>query len=250
MREEIKLLQEWMDNTGNIVVLTGPALSAESGVLDYRRMEEGYGATYKFPPEAILSRPFFERKPALFFDYYRERILAPLMTAEPTAAHEKLAELEAAEKLRAVITANIDGLHQDAGSRKVIELMGSVMRVDCPRCEQRLSALELYERPGVPYCDVDMCGGVMTPDVRLYGDAIDNDVLGNAIYYALTAKLFIVVGTSLLDYPAAAVVHHYTDSKLVLINETESPFDDRANLIIRAPASEVFAQLQVNPTVY
>ncbi len=248
MRDEIKLLQEWIDNTGNIVVFTGPGLSAECGVPNFRRMEEGYTSLYKHPPEAILSRPYFERKPALFFSYYRERILAPLMTAEPNAAHQKLAELEAAEKMRALITANIDGLHQDAGSRKVFELQGSVMRVDCPRCERRLSALELYEHPGVPYCDVDMCGGVMTPDIHLYGDAINPDLLGNAIYYALSAKLFIVIGSSLLEYPAAAVVHHYTDNKLVLINEEEHPFDERANLIIRAPASEVFSALKVNPT--
>jgi len=247
MDTNIEILQEWIDNTSNIVFFSGPGLSIESGLPDFRCMEEDQLQKYEYPPEAILSRLFFERKPEPFFRFYRERILAPLLTAEPNAAHRKLAELETADKLRMIITQNMDDLHQEAGSRKVLELYGSVMRNDCPRCERRLSTLDLLEHPGVPYCDVDMCGGVITPQVHLYGDALNNDLLTNAVYYALSANLFIVAGTSMLENPAASILYHYSGKKLVLINETPTPLDGRANLIIRAPVSEVLAQIKVNP---
>lgn len=248
MTQAIETLQNWMDDTGNIVFYSGFGLSREGGVSDYRRMEENHFETYKYPVETILTRPFFERKPELFFQYYRNRVLAPLLTAEPTAAHKKLVELEQADKLRMIITQNFDELHQEAGSRKILELYGSVMRNNCPRCERFLSALDIYERSTAPTCDVDMCGGVITPDIFLYGDALNQDILSNAIYYALTANLLIVAGTSLTEFPAASIVHHYTGNKLVLINEEEGPLDHRANLIIRAPVSEVMEQLTVNPT--
>lgn len=247
MGTNIEMLQEWIDETGNIVFFSGAGLSVESGIPDFRRMEEEQLQKYEYPPEAILSRLFFERKPDPFFRFYRERILAPLVTAEPNAAHRKLAELEAANKLRMIITQNIDDLHQEAGNRKVMELYGSVMRNDCPRCERRLSTLELLEHPGVPYCDVDMCGGVIAPEVHLYGDAFPKDLLTEATYYVLTANLFIVAGTSMLEQPAASILYHYAGKKMVLINETPTPLDGRANLIIRAPVSEVLAQIKVNP---
>ena len=190
---------------------------------------------FRFPPEAILSRAFFNRKPAQFFDFYRERILAPLVTAEPNAAHRKLAEMEAAGKLRTIITQNMDDLHQEAGNRKVLELCGSVMRNNCPRCEQRISTLDILERPVVPYCDVDMCGAVMTPDIVLYGDALNEELVTNALYFVLSSNVFLVLGTNLSTYPAASIVHHYSGKKLVLINQEEHPLDSMANLVIRAP---------------
>lgn len=248
MTQAIETLQNWMNDTGNIVFYSGFGVSHESGIPDYRRMEPNHFETYKYPVETILSRPFFERKAEVFFQYYRNRVLAPLLTADPNPTHQKLVELEKADKLRMLITQNIDELHQEAGSRKILELYGSVMRNNCPRCERFLSALDIYERSTAPTCDVDMCGGMITPDIFLYGDALNPDILTNAIYYALTANLFIVAGTSLAEYPAASIVHHYTGNKLVLINEEEGPLDHRANLVIRAPVSEVMAQLTVNPT--
>lgn len=248
MTQAIETLQKWIDDTGNIVFYSGFGVSGASGIPDFRRMEDNHFETYRYPVEVILTRPFFERKPELFFQYYRNRVLAPLLTADPNAAHQKLVELEKADKLRMLITQNIDELHQEAGSRKLLELYGSVMRNNCPRCERFLSALDIYERPTAPMCDVDMCGGVITPEIFLYGDALNPDILANAIYYALTANVFIVAGTSLTEYPAASIVHHYTGNKLVLINEEEGPLDHRANLIIRAPIDEVMAQLVVNPT--
>ena len=248
MQEAIKTLQEWIDNTGNIVCYSGLGTSIESGVLDYRLMEPDHFQTHKHPPEMILSRPYFERKPELFFKYYCEKVLAPLLTAEPTATHHKLVELERADKLRMVITSNFDELHKEAGSKKLIELHGSVMRNNCLRCERFLSALDIYERPELTKCDVDMCGGIITPEILLYGDTIAPELLANAIYFALTANVFIVAGASLTEYPTAAIVHYYMGNKLVLIGEEESVLDDRANLVIRAPVQEVFAQLVVNPT--
>lgn len=247
MRNEIKILQDWVDDTANIVVFSGAALSRESGVPDYLQMEEGYFNQHRYPPQAIMSRPFFERKPGPFFQFYRERILAPLLTAEPNAAHQMLAELERADKLRMILTQNFDGLHQDAGNRKVLELCGSVMRNDCPRCEQRISTLDLYEHPSIPYCDVDMCGGVFTPDIMLYGDPIPPELFSQAVYFTLTANLLLVLGTSLLDYPAAGVLHHYDGKKLVLISEQTCPLEARANLVIHAPIAEVLAQLRISP---
>jgi NAD-dependent deacetylase len=245
MSHEIETLQQWVDESRSIVFYSGPGVSHASGIPDFRKMEEDHLEKYKFPPEALLSRAFFERKPEQFFRFYKERIIAPLLTAEPNAAHHKLAELEAAGKLRTIITENMDDLHQEAGSKKVIELHGSVMRNDCPRCERRISTLDLYEHPSIPYCDVDMCGGIMSPDITLYGDGIDKDKMTNAIFYVLTANVLIIAGTSLVDYPAAGILHHYSGKKMVIINEKETPLDSRADLIIHAPIAEVMGKLIV-----
>lgn len=245
MSAKIETLQEWINESSNIVFFSGPGVSKESGIPDFRRMDDQYFRKYEYPPEAILSRPFLERRPAPFFQFYRDKILSPLLTVEPNATHRKLVELETAGKLRMIITQNMDDLHQEAGSRKVIELCGSVMRNNCPRCERRLSALEIFEHPSIPYCDADMCGGVMWPDIFLYGDALNAELMTNAIYHVLSADLLIVAGTSILDYPAAGIVYYYMRKKMVLINELPSAMDFRANLVINAPISEVMGQLTV-----
>ncbi len=250
MTDALQTLQTWLDGTSNVVFYSGFGLSAESGVSDYRKMKPDHFDKYRFPVEAIWSRAFFERKPEFFFEYYRNEVLAPLLTAEPNPAHLKLVEMSKANKLRMLITENIDELHQEAGTKKLIELHGSVMRNNCPRCERFMSALDIYERTTAPICDVDMCGGMLTPEIHLYGDALDLDMMLNAVYFALTAQVFIVAGTSLSSLPVASIVHHYTGNKLVLINETEDVLDSRADLVIRAPVQDVMAQLQVNPTKY
>jgi NAD-dependent deacetylase len=248
MTTNIETLQEWIDESSNIVFFSGPGMSMESGIPDFRHIDEQYFRKYDFPPDAILSRPFLERKPAQFFQFYRDKILSPLTSVEPNAAHQKLVELEAAGKLRMIITQNMDDLHQEAGSRKVLELFGSVMRNNCPRCERRLSALDILEHPSIPYCDADMCGGVIWPEIFLYGDALNEELMTNAIYNILSADLFIVAGTSLLDYPAAGFIYYYMRKKMVLINENPTAMDFRANLVIHAPISDVMSKIQVSVT--
>ena len=246
MDQNIAILQEWIDECDSIVFFSGAAMSWESGIPDFRSIDEHYFKTYDYPPDTILSRPFLERKPKQFFDFYRARILEPLMTAEPNAAHFKVAELEQAGKLRTVITQNIDELHHEAGSRKLLEISGSITRNHCPLCEQRLSAFDLYHHPGIPYCDVDMCGAVISPDIVLYGDPLHPDLMSDAIYNILMADLFIVAGASLVSHPAAGFVHYYARKKMVLINEQPSAMEDRADLVIHAPIREVMGQLTVS----
>lgn len=247
MDDQIKILQDWVDSSSNIVCFSGKGLSQESGVPDFFQTDERYYKIYDFPPEAIWSRGFIEHRVLPFFRFYRERVLAPLVEAEPSAAHGKLAELESAGKLRAILTQNMDNLHQESGSRKVLELFGSVMRNKCPLCEQRLPALDILERGGVPYCPEDMCGGVISPQVVLYGDALDHELVSDGIFQILSADMVIVAGCSLTDYPAAAFVHYFYKKKLVLLGDAVSTADVRANLIVRGSVSEILDQIKVNP---
>lgn len=245
MDEKIQTLQQWVDESSRIVFFSGPGMSVESGVPDFRSMDELYFEKYAYPPETILSRSFLERKPAEFFQFYRERILAPLTSAEPNAAHLKLAEMESSGKLLRIITQNMDELHQEAGSRKVLELHGSVMRNNCPRCERRVTVYDIYQHPGIPYCDVDMCGAFMTPEVVLYGDALDHELVTQAILDMQMCDLLIIAGTSLSEYPAAGIIFPYWRKKMVLINEKENTIDYRADLVIRAPICDVMSQIGV-----
>jgi NAD-dependent deacetylase len=246
MDDQIKILQDWVDSSSNIVFFSGGGLSRESGVPNFFQTDEQYYKTYDFPPEAIWSRGFLEHRIPPFFRFYRERVLAPLVEAEPNAAHWKLAELEGAGKLRAILTQNMDNLHQEAGSRKVLELLGSVIRNKCPLCEQRLPALDILERGGVPYCPEDMCGGVISPQVTLYGDALDPELVSDGIFQVLSADMVIVAGCSLTDYPAAAFVHYFYKKKLVLLGDALSPADGRAHLIVRGQVSEILNQITVH----
>ncbi len=247
MDAAIKTFQEWIDESNSITFFSGMGVSLDSGIPDFRKMEDGHMATYGVPPETIFTRDYFERRPGPFFRYYRDKMLGPLLTAEPNATHHKLLELEAAGKLRMILTQNMDDLHQEAGSKKVIELYGSVMRNDCHHCERRYATLDIYEKPGIPYCDVDMCGKVIGPDIILYGDPLPTERMADAIYHAMCGDMLIVAGTSLQEYPAAAIVHYYMGKKMVLINPEPTPLDSRADLLIHAPIHEVMSQIKISP---
>lgn len=246
MNRKIKKLQKWIDESSSIVFYSGFGMSKESGVPNFRDMERRFLDKYNLPPAAILSRAFFQRKPEIFFEFYREMVLAPLMEVEPNAAHYKLAELEKAGKLRRIITENIDGLHHEAGSTKITEIYGSVSKNYCKLCEERrFTVMEIYEREGVPYCDVDMCGEIMKPDIVLFGDAINEELLTRSMFDMVNADLLIVAGTSMLDQPAAGLIYLYNRNKMVLINEQRTAINKRANLLFHEPISEVLAQIEV-----
>lgn len=247
MDEKTATLQQWVNESNSIVFFSGPGVSEESGIPDFRRAGEDHFEKYQYPPETILTRTFFERKPEEFFQYYRERMLEPLTKAEPNATHNKLAELHAAGKLRRIITSNMDELHQEAGCRNVFEIYGSMMRTPCPKseCERRITVYDVFTHPGIPYCDVDMCGAVMTPEIHLYGDGLDKELMTQAVFDILMCDLLIVAGTSLTDYPAAALVYYYWKKKMVLLNEKDHPSDTRADLVIHAPVSEIMGQILI-----
>lgn len=247
MQPEREQLQQWLDEAENTVFFSGMGVSMDSGVPDFRRMDSAHMQTYGYPPEALLSRAFYERRPGPFFRWYRDKVLTPLLTAEPNSTHHKLLELEHAGRLRMILTANMDNLHQDAGSKKVIELCGNVMRNYCQYCEHRFTALDILEMPGIPYCYVDMCGQVIAPEIFLYGDPLNKDLLTDAVYHIVSSDLFILAGTGLLDYPAAALAHLYHGKRMVLINPEATPLEERADLVIHAPIREVMAGVRVKP---
>lgn len=247
MTDDIRTLEEWINDTPNTVFYSGAGVSAESGVPDYRHYHPEELNDPNFPPEAIFSRIFFQRKPFQFFNHYRKAVIAPLLTAEPNDCHKKVAEMEEKGHLRCLITQNTDNLHQEAGSKKVLELYGNVMRNNCPLkdCDHRLATLDLYNKQGVPYCDVDMCGAVMTPDIFLYGDLLDPDMMLDAAAHILMCRMLIIAGTDLHDDVGAGILNLYDGKRLVIISPKESPYDKKANLIIRANVSEVMAKLNI-----
>lgn len=238
MEEELKTLQRWVDESSRIVFFGGAGVSTESGIPDFRSVDGLYHQHYSEPPETILSHSYFVNNPEGFFRFYRDKMLFP--DAKPNAAHRKLAELEQAGKLTAVVTQNIDGLHQKAGSKRVYELHGAVSRNYCERCHKFYSLEEVMKTTGVPRCD---CGGIIKPDVVLYEEGLDQDVLEGAIHAIAAADVLIVGGTSLTVYPAAGLIRYYRGSKLVLINRDETPYDREADLVIRDPIGAVFAQI-------
>ena len=215
-------------------------MSCDQFLLDvYKRQVDGlYHQQFDYPPETILSHTFFYQHPDYFYRFYRQKMLP--LEAQPNAAHKKLAELEQAGKLRAVITQNIDGLHQKAGSRNVLELHGSIWRNYCTRCGKFYPPEFIRDCAGVPRCD---CGGVVKPDVVLYEEGLSEDVLHRAVHAISEADVLIVGGTSLTVYPAAGLIRYYRGSKLVLINRDETPYDTAADLVLRDPIGQVFAQL-------
>ena len=198
------------------------------------------GFTYKYPPEMIVSHTFYEECPEEFFDFYKKRML--FMNAQPNAAHKKLAQLEKAGKLKAVITQNIDGLHQAAGSKNVLELHGSVLRNYCESCGKSFPVKYVLEADGVPHCDA--CGGRVKPDVVLYEENLDMDVMEAAVNYISRADMLIIGGTSLVVYPAAGLLRYYQGHKLVLVNKSNTSYDSRADLVINENIGEVFSQIQ------
>jgi NAD-dependent deacetylase len=240
MEEEVKTLQKWVDESRRIVFFGGAGVSTESNIPDFRSVDGLYNQKYDEPPETILSHSYFVRKPQEFFRFYRDKML--YLDAQPNAAHKKLAQLEKAGKLTAVVTQNIDGLHQKAGSKAVYELHGSVLRNYCTRCGNSYPVEEIKNSDGIPRCP---CGGIIKPDVVLYEESLDDDTVSGAIHHIRQADLLIVGGTSLAVYPAAGLINYYRGSRLVLINLQPTPYDSRADLIITGKIGEVFSQIEV-----
>ena len=237
MTPEIETLRKWVEESGSIVFFGGAGVSTESGIPDFRGTGGLYHQQYAYPPETILSHTFFERNPEEFFRFYRDKML--FLDAQPNAAHRKLAEWEAAGKLQAVITQNIDGLHQKAGSRRVLELHGSVLRNHCQTCGTFYGVEAITDSTGVPRC---RCGGIIKPDVVLYEEGLDEEVLMAAVSAIRHAEVLIIGGTSLTVYPAAGLVRYYRGNKLVVINKTELPGTE-ADLTICGPIGQVMSQL-------
>ena len=221
------LLQHWINDSRSIVFFGGAGVSTESGIPDFRSTDGLYHQSYAYPPETILSHSFFERNPEEFYRFYREKMLMP--DAAPNPAHLKLAELEQAGRLSAIVTQNIDGLHQKAGSRAVYELHGSVHRYTCRSCGRRYTLEDIRKTSGIPTC---ACGGIIKPDVVLYGEPLDEDTVSEAIQAIEQADMLIVGGTSLSVYPAAGLLRYYRGGRLVLINRDPTPYDERADLLI------------------
>lgn len=236
---EIEFLQELTDKAENIVFFGGAGVSTESGIPDFRSVDGLYNQTYQYPPETILSHQFFINNTEEFYRFYRKKIL--YLEAKPNDAHIKLAELEAKGKLKAVITQNIDGLHQLAGSEKVLELHGSVHRNYCMDCHQFYPVQMIKDSQGVPKCS---CGGTIKPDVVLYGEGLNSEVMNQSVAAIATADVLIIGGTSLGVYPAAGLIDYYRGRNLVLVNKSETPMDSRANLIIKGSIGKVFKHLK------
>ncbi len=243
MDESIRKLQDWIDESQNIVFFGGAGVSTESGIPDFRSTDGLYHQQYDYPPETILSHTFFEKNPAEFYRFYRDKMI--VQGAKPNAAHLKLAELERAGKLKAVVTQNIDSLHQAAGSKVVYELHGSTLRNYCARCRKKYPLSFIVESTGVPHCTEPNCGGIVRPDVVLYEEGLDQDVIEGAVAAIRRADMLIIGGTSLVVYPAAGLINYYAGKKLVLINKSPTGMDYRADLAISAPIGEVFSQITV-----
>lgn len=230
---------DMVQHSDNIVFFGGAGVSTESGIPDFRSVDGLYNQKYKYPPETILSHSFYVSQPEEFYRFYRDKMLC--LDAQPNAAHIKLAELEQAGKLKAIVTQNIDGLHQKAGSKNVLELHGSVHRNFCQRCHKFFDAEYMLHSEGVPKCDA--CGGPIKPDVVLYEEGLDNDVIEQSLYYISHADMLIIGGTSLVVYPAAGLVRYYGGHKLILINKSATDMDKSADLVINEPIGEVFSRI-------
>ena len=234
---EIETLKTWIEASDNIVFFGGAGVSTESGIPDFRSTDGLYHQKFEYPPETILSHTFFYQHTEYFYRFYREKMLP--LEAEPNAAHRALAALERAGKLRAIVTQNIDGLHQKAGSKNVYELHGSIWRNYCTKCGKSYSAEFIRNSGGVPHC---ACGGLIKPDVVLYEEGLDEKTIRGAVRAIAEADVLIVGGTSLTVYPAAGLIRYYGGNRLVLINRDETPYDGYANLIFREPIGQVLGQ--------
>ncbi|MDY4817356.1 MAG: NAD-dependent protein deacylase [Lachnospiraceae bacterium] len=238
MADEMELLKEWIKTSKNIVFFGGAGVSTESNIPDFRSTDGLYNQEYAYPPETILSHSFYKKKPEEFFRFYRNKMMFP--NAQPNAAHKALARLEQQGKLKAVITQNIDGLHQKAGSREVLELHGSVLRNYCERCGRFYSLEDLMEKKElVPKCN---CGGIIKPDVVLYEESLNQKTLEQSVRYISQADMLIVGGTSLTVYPAAGLIDYYRGNKLVLINMAATVRDGMADLIIKRKIGEALSE--------
>lgn len=238
MTDAVGTLKTWLAESRSIVFFGGAGVSTESGIPDFRSVDGLYNLKYDEPPEEIISHSYFLRWPEKFYRFYKEKMLYP--NAEPNDCHRALAKLEQQGKLSAVLTQNIDGLHQKAGSKNVIELHGTTLRNFCMKCGKAFSVEDVLKADGVPKCD--KCGGTVKPDVVLYEESLHDGDMDAAIHYIRKADMFIIGGTSLTVYPAAGLVNYYRGDKLVLINKSETPYDSYANLVIHDSIGKVFSQ--------
>ncbi len=240
MTSEQYTLQKWIHETDNLVFLTGPDFSKTAGFPDYLQMEEGFLDTYQFPPSEILSLTFLKRNPFLFYRFFRERMLQPMLDAQPSAAHDFLARLEEDGKLKALLTVNIDGIHQEAGNRNVLELAGTMMRNWCARCEKYLDFSYILDSPTpVAYCNVDMCGDYVRPDIVLRQEPYNLELLQQAMEAVRQADVLVIDGSALDRFPAANLMQVYQGHKLILMNTAPMVFDARAGLVIRGDVAEL-----------
>ena len=237
----ISELQKIIDDTDNIVFFGGAGVSTESGIPDFRSVDGLYNQKYKYPPETIVGHSFFMNHTKEFYDFYRDKLI--IHGVKPNKAHIALAELEKKGKLKAIVTQNIDGLHQAAGSKKVFELHGSIQRNYCMKCHKFYAGTDFIENcSGVPKCE---CGGIIKPDVVLYEEMLDDDCIAGAVKYISEADVLIIGGTSLVVYPAAGLINYFHGSKLVLINKAATSADREADLVIREPIGEVLGSLTI-----
>ena len=236
--DQMEQLKQWVSESSRIVFFGGAGVSTESGIPDFRSVDGLYNQKFEYPPETIISHSFYRSKPAYFYNFYREKMLP--LGFEPNVTHKVLARWEEEGKLLAVVTQNIDGLHQKAGSRRVYELHGSVLRNYCVRCGKFHTAEFIRDTEGVPRCG---CGGTVKPDVVLYEESLKGSVIEGSVDAIMDADLLIVAGTSLTVYPAAGLINYYRGKRLVLINRDETPYDDRADLVIHDTLGNVFSQL-------
>ncbi len=235
---KLKTLKTWIDQSNKIVFFGGAGVSTESGIPDFRSVDGLYSQKFEYPPEQIISHSFYEHKPEYFFRFYREKMLP--LGFEPNITHRKLAQWEQEGKLLGVVTQNIDGLHQKAGSNAVYELHGSVLRNYCTRCGQFYPAEFIKDSPQVPKCT---CGGTVKPDVVLYEEPLNERTVDGAVEAISQADLLIVAGTSLTVYPAAGLIRYYRGDRLVLINRDATPYDDLADLVLHTSLGEIFSKL-------
>ena len=236
--EKLEILKQWVEESSNIVFFGGAGVSTESGIKDFRSVDGLYNQTFDYPPETIISHSFYQRDPKYFFRFYREKMLP--LGFEPNITHKVLARWEGEGRLSAVVTQNIDGLHQKAGSKRVYELHGSVLRNYCTRCRKFYPAEFIKNSTGVPRCD---CGGIVKPDVVLYEEGLDQDTIEKSVMAIRSADLLIVAGTSLTVYPAAGLINYYRGSRLVLINRDATPYDHYADLVLHESLGNVFSKL-------
>lgn len=236
--DQILTLKNWVRESSRIVFFGGAGVSTESGIPDFRSVDGLYNQHFDDPPETIISHSFYKRRPGDFFRFYREKMLH--LEVEPNITHRVLARWETEGRLLAVITQNIDGLHQKAGSRRVYELHGSVLRNYCEACGKFYPASFIQQTSGIPRCT---CGGIVKPDVVLYEEALDEQVVADSIRAIRQADLLIVAGTSLTVYPAAGLIDHYPGHRLALINRDPTPYDEEANLVLHRSLGQVFSQL-------
>lgn len=239
MTDKIEQLQTIIDNSERIVFFTGAGVSTDSGIPDFRSQDGLYNQQYRYPPEQIISHSFFVQDPEEFYRFYKDKML--VLDAQPNRTHTFMADLEKIGKCIGVVTQNIDGLHQKAGSEKVYELHGSILRNYCTRCGKFFDAEYIRDAEGIPCCD--SCGGMIKPDVVLYEEGLDQSVMYGALNAITSADTLIVLGTSLVVYPAAGMVRYFKGNKLVLINRSATPYDDYADLLIQDSFSNVFPKL-------